>query len=166
VTTTGTAVDAPSGQLVALAAGPVGGVGTGGDRAKVPQLSLAIPDGMASRLSPDAGKASGATPASLTTGDGGALRAAVAEVGRLTGLQRWWNMLFNGAPAPDDGDDDGAGLPEAARPPEGEQAAPETTPANGRDAGAAPTIVAGLAALAVAVSAPREERRLRDRVTR
>jgi hypothetical protein len=165
VTTTGAAVEAPSGQLIALAAGPVGGVGgsTGGERTRAPSLSLGFPDGTAQRdavrPAAEAGQPSGtapAAPASLAAGDGAAIRATVSDAARRTGLQRWWNMFFDDAPAPDEGADDCPGTPDKARPSEDEQAAPETTPANGPGASAAPAVVAGLAALAVAASGLRD----------
>jgi hypothetical protein len=159
-----TAVEVPSGQLAALGAGPVGGVGTGtgGDRARAPQLFLGLPDGTSARdpmrLTPEVGGRSanpspGAREPLAGSQDAAArertsIRFAVSEDVHLSGLWRWLELV-NEISVLGWADDDGRGVPEEVLPPKDEQSEDvETAPAAEQEPDAAAACLIALAGLA------------------
>jgi hypothetical protein len=183
----GARVELTSGLLAALGAGPVGGVGVGtGGPLTVPQLSLGVPDGVATRDSArPAGEAgerlSAVVPAAMEApleSQGAVIGAALPSAGGLSFIRavvaavvrfvraprRWLTTFLTRAEVPASVDDEAK--PEAVLSPGDEQAAAaeeeESTAgamagAGGRDWHAA----AGLAVLAVAASGLIVERRRR-----
>jgi hypothetical protein len=133
----GAPLDAPTSQVAALAAGPIGGTGAGmgGDRIQTPRLSLGVPDVAAATETPRGTAAGDVRPmgatattaeavarAPLAAPDRGTLRAAAAEVVRLFGSRPWLEMLLDELMLPAQENDRAPARSEDVTPPDDDEA--------------------------------------------
>jgi hypothetical protein len=171
-------VEAPSGLLATLGAGPVGGAGGGtvSTAARAPLLSLGDPDGAAPAApvrpaSDSGGRPSGAAAAARDAlaasqdapapAGRGPIQAAVAVAARLIELPLLWDE-FLGAPDAGAYDEDGPRRPEEIRPREEDCQAPESETARLAETESAAADLAALAAAVWVLAGERASRRRRQ----
>jgi hypothetical protein len=166
-------VEAPSGLLATLGAGPVGGAGsgTGSSAARAPLLSLSDADGVAPPVpvrpaSDSGGRPSGAAPAARDALAGsqdapapagrGLIQAAVATTVRLIDLPLLWDELLS---EPDAGgyDEDGPRRPEEIRPREEDCQAAESEIARPAEPESSAARLAGLGAAVCVLAGERRQ---------